>query len=60
MKIIIKIAVVVAVISLLLGIASRVTGSFIGPLGLTPDTLLSFTNTCLLIAITLMLLEKSN
>ena len=36
MKIIIKLAVVVAAISLLLGIVSRVTGAFIGPLGLTP------------------------
>jgi len=59
MKSIAYIAIVVAAISLVAGIISRVTFTPIAavPGGLEAEALLAFTNTCLLTAITFILLE---
>lgn len=60
MKAIVKIALVVALISLVVGIISRLT---LVPVPITPgrgieaQAFLAFTNTCLLIAIAFMLLQ---
>ena len=60
MKIIVNIALVAAAVSLVVGIISRLT---LNPMPIAPGTgieaqaFLSFTNTCLLIVITLTLLE---
>jgi hypothetical protein len=57
MKAVVNIALVVAVISLILGIISRLTLTPvpIAPGGIEANVFLGFTNTCLLIAIALML-----
>lgn len=61
MKMIAYVAIVVAAISLIAGIISRWTLTPIAlvPGGLEAQALLTFTNTCLLIAITFILLEMS-
>ena len=58
MKTIAYLAIVAAAISLIAGIISRLTLTPIAfvPGGLEADTLLTFTNTCLLAAITFILL----
>ena len=61
MKSVAKFFIIIGFISLLVGLISRMT---LKPVGLIPgtmeaNTLLQFTNTCMLIAITLMLWEKS-
>jgi hypothetical protein len=56
MKSIINIALVVAVISLIVGIFSRLTLTPIGP-GIEAQAFLQFANTCLLAAIALGILE---
>jgi len=57
MKVLAYILVVVAVISFILGLVSRVTlKPFV--FGLVAHSFLDFTKTCLLFAITLLLLQK--
>ncbi len=62
MKVVINILLVIAILSLIAGIISRLT---LIPLPIAPGagiearSLLAFTNTCLLIAIALMLLQIS-
>jgi hypothetical protein len=56
MKAIINIALVVAGISLVVGIVSRITLTPVGP-GIEAQAFLQFTNTCLLAAIALGILE---
>lgn len=59
MKAIAYIAIVIAAISLIVGIISRLTLAPVAMVrgGLEAQALLAFTNTCLLIAITFILLE---
>jgi hypothetical protein len=57
MKIVVNVALVVAGISLILGIIARINFNTIGPIGLEAPAFLKFTNTCLLIAITGILLQ---
>lgn len=59
MKTIAYIAIVIGAISLVVGIISRLTVTPIAAVrgGLEAEALLAFTNTCLLIAITFILLE---
>lgn len=57
MKNIAYIALVIAAISLIVGIISRLTLTPVGPAGIEAQAFLAFTNSCLLIAITLVLLE---
>jgi len=61
MRTIANLAVVAAAISLIVGFISkiRLTPVPILPGGLAAETLLIFTNTCLLVAITCLLLEMS-
>jgi hypothetical protein len=60
MKAIINIALVVAAVSLILGIISRFTAIpvHIGKTGIEAQAFLQFTNTCLLVAIALILKKK--
>jgi len=57
MKAIVKISIIVAAISLILGIISRVTLQPIGPMAIQAPAFLQFTNTCLLVAITFAVLQ---
>ncbi len=57
MKVIVKISIIVAAISLILGIISRVTLQPIGPMAIQAQAFLQFTNTCLLVAITFAVLQ---
>ena len=57
MKAIVKISIIVAAISLILGIISRVTLQPIGPMAIHAQAFLQFTNTCLLVAITFAVLQ---
>lgn len=59
MKTVAYLAIVIAAISLIAGIISRFTLTPLAmvPGGLESQALLAFTNTCLLVAITLILLE---
>lgn len=59
MKTISKIAIVIGIISLAVGIISRIAMAPVGlvPGGLEAEALLAFTNTCFLVAITFILLE---
>jgi len=57
MKAIVKISIIVAAISLILGIVSRLTLQPIGPMGIQAQAFLQFTNTCLLVAITFAVLQ---
>lgn len=59
MKILAYVVIVIAVISLIVGIVSKLTMTPVAflPGGLEAQAFLVFTNTCLLIAITLILLE---
>ena len=57
MKAIVNIAIVVAVISLVVGLISRLTLTPVGPMGIEAEAFLQFTNTCLLLAIALALLQ---
>lgn len=59
MKIVAYIALVVAALSLVVGIISRFTLTPIGlvPGGLEARAILAFTNTCLLVAVVFILLE---
>ena len=56
MKTIAYIAIGVAAISLIVGIISRLTITPVGPAGIEAQAFLGFANTCLLVAITLILL----
>lgn len=57
MKMITYVAIVVAAISLIVGIISRITLKPVGPMGIEAEALLQFTNTCLLVAITFAVLQ---
>ena len=57
MKAIINIALGVAVISLIVGIISRVTLTPLGPMAIEAQAILQFTNTCLLLAIALAVVQ---
>ena len=59
MKTIANIAIVVGVISLVVGIISRITLTPVSlvPGGLEAQAILAFTNTCFLVAITFILLQ---
>ena len=57
MKTIVNISLIIAAISLIVGIISRVAGQAVGPMALQPHVFLQFTNTCLLAAIALTVLR---
>jgi len=57
MKGVIHTSIIVAAISLIVGIISRATGQAVGPMALESHAFLNFTNTCLLVAITFALLQ---
>lgn len=59
MKAIAYLAIVASIISLIIGIISRLTFTPVGIVrgGLEANALLAFTNTCLLLAITFILLQ---
>ena len=58
MKKLANIVLVVGLISLVVGIISRITLAPIGPGRIEAQAFLAFTNTCVLFAIALVLLEK--
>ena len=58
MKTAVNIALIVAAISLIIGIITRITFKTVGPMGLEAPAFLKFANTCLLIAITGILLQR--
>ena len=57
MKAIVKISIIVAAISLIVGIVSRLTLTPVGPMMIQAQAFLQFTNTCLLVAITFAVLQ---
>ena len=57
MKVIAKLCIALGLISLIIGIISRITVTPVGPGGIEANAFLAFTNTCLLLAIALILLE---
>ena len=57
MKAIVNISLVIAAISLVVGIISRITLIPVGPMGIRAHALLEFTNTCLLVAIAFAVLQ---
>lgn len=59
MKTIAYVALVVGAISLIIGMISRVTLTPVGPAGIEAEAFLKFTNTCILTAITFILLQMA-
>jgi len=57
MKAIVNISIIVAAISLIVGIVSRITIIPVGPMRIQAQAFLQFTNTCLLVAITFAVLQ---
>ena len=57
MKVIVKISIIIAAISLVVGLISRLTLQPVGPMGIEAQAFLRFANTCLLVAITFAVLQ---
>ena len=57
MKMVVNVTLIIATISLIIGIITRVTMKAVGPMGLEAPAYHNFTNTCLLVAITFILLQ---
>ncbi len=57
MKTIVNISLIIAAISLIVGIISRITIAPVGPMQIEAQAFLEFTNTCLLVALTFAVLQ---
>ncbi|MFC1631611.1 hypothetical protein ACFL2I_03555 [Candidatus Omnitrophota bacterium] len=57
MKAIANVALILGVVSLVIGLISRLTTAPVGPMQIEAQAFLQFTNTCLLLAIALGVLE---